>query len=225
MSTPDRILLVTAVEAEQRAILNGLSTTTTSFMVDVICGGVGPVAAATCTARHLALTNYIGVISIGIAGHYIDVPNETVCLANRIQLAEFGVQTMTGHFLPAETLGWGTSVYDVDGTLLHRCQTAIEQSATGYPLVVGPILTVQCATGTAETAHKRRTLYPDAVAEAMEGYGVAWAAHVAHVPALEIRTFSNAVGPRDPQQWRISEALRHLQAIVPALVQPEVWRC
>ncbi len=45
----------------------------------------------------------------------------------------------------------------------------------------------------------------------MEGFGVAEAAAAHGTPVLEIRTVSNAVGPRDRSAWRIGEALTALQ--------------
>ncbi len=41
----------------------------------------------------------------------------------------------------------------------------------------------------------------------MEGFGVAEAAAAHGVPVLELRTVSNAVGPRDRDAWRIGAAL------------------
>ncbi|NEE34633.1 futalosine hydrolase, partial [Streptomyces sp. SID7982] len=52
--------------------------------------------------------------------------------------------------------------------------------------------------------------HPGALAEAMEGFGVAEAAARAEVPVLEVRAVSNAVGPRDRDAWRIGDALAAL---------------
>ncbi|KPI13070.1 purine or other phosphorylase family 1 [Actinobacteria bacterium OK074] len=52
-----------------------------------------------------------------------------------------------------------------------------------------------------------RERYPRALAEAMEGFGVAEAAALHGVPVFEVRAVSNAVGPRDRDAWRIGEAL------------------
>jgi futalosine hydrolase len=45
----------------------------------------------------------------------------------------------------------------------------------------------------------------------MEGFGAAEAAAGQGTPFLEIRTVSNAVGPRDRSAWRIKEALAALR--------------
>jgi futalosine hydrolase len=51
----------------------------------------------------------------------------------------------------------------------------------------------------------------------MEGFGVATAAALHGVPVLEVRTVSNAVGPRDRAAWRIPDALHALTDAFAAL--------
>ncbi|MFD5460548.1 phosphorylase family protein, partial [Streptomyces olivaceus] len=71
----------------------------------------------------------------------------------------------------------------------------------------GTVLTGSTVTGTAERAALLRARHPRALAEAMEGFGVAEAAAAHGVPVLELRAVSNPVGPRDRAAWRIGEAL------------------
>ncbi|GAA2805493.1 hypothetical protein GCM10010441_32920 [Kitasatospora paracochleata] len=73
------------------------------------------------------------------------------------------------------------------------------------------MLTVSTVTGSAERAAALTARHPGAVAEAMEGFGVAEAAARFGVPAGEIRAVSNPVGPRDRAAWRIGEALGALE--------------
>ena len=79
------------------------------------------------------------------------------------------------------------------------------------------MLTVSTVTGTTASTDELRRRHPDAVAEAMEGYGVAVAAAQAGVPFAELRTISNPIGPRDRDAWRLREALAALTAAAPAL--------
>jgi futalosine hydrolase len=51
----------------------------------------------------------------------------------------------------------------------------------------------------------------------MEGYGVACAADAVGVSFGEVRTISNAVGPRDRDAWRIGDALAALTRVGDAL--------
>src|SRR5690606_8092612 len=84
--------------------------------------------------------------------------------------------------------------------------------------VPGEILTVSTVTGTATRAAWLRTRYPGAVAEAMEGFGVATAAARAGVPFAEVRAVSNTVGPRNREAWKIPDALTALERVGAALV-------
>ncbi|NEA97310.1 futalosine hydrolase, partial [Actinospica acidiphila] len=71
-------------------------------------------------------------------------------------------------------------------------------------------LTVSTVTGTAARADALRARHPRALAEGMEGFGVAEAAAAQGVPVLEVRAVSNPVGPRDRAAWRIGDALHAL---------------
>jgi futalosine hydrolase len=73
---------------------------------------------------------------------------------------------------------------------------------------------VSTVTGTATSTEQLARRYPDAVAEAMEGFGVATAATQAGVRFAELRTISNLVGPRDRSAWRLTEALAGLAEAV-----------
>jgi futalosine hydrolase len=82
---------------------------------------------------------------------------------------------------------------------------------------VGPILTVATVTGTATGAAAILARHPDAVAEAMEGFGVATAAAQAGVAFGELRAISNPVGSRDRDTWRIGDALAALGGALAAV--------
>ncbi len=80
------------------------------------------------------------------------------------------------------------------------------------------MLTVATVTGTAATAAALNQRFPDAVAEGMEGAGVAAAGALRGVAFGEIRAISNRVGPRDRDAWQIPLALQSLgRAIAAAL--------
>lgn len=84
----------------------------------------------------------------------------------------------------------------------------VVSGALGAP--AGTVLTVSTVTGTAARAAELRARHPRALAEGMEGFGVAEAAAAHGVPVLEIRAVSNPVGPRDRAAWRIGDALTAL---------------
>jgi futalosine hydrolase len=193
-----RLLVVTAVDAERDALVAGAGQ-----LIDVAVIGVGPASAAAATARLLATaaTPYRAVVSAGIGGgfrEHVDVGG--LALATCSIAADLGAESPDG-FLPLDDLGFGTVRYEADPDLVRRLSEALPQAVTG------PVLTVSTTTGSAAGTAALRGRHPDAVAEGMEGFGVATAAAQAGVPFGELRSISNPVGPRDRAGWRIGEAL------------------
>jgi len=196
--------VATAVPAERDAVAQ-------AFTGDghlVIAAGVGPALAAASTATALTTAALSGspyhlVVSAGIAGGFQpEAPVGSLVIADEITAADLGAQTPDG-FVPVTELGFGT--------VTHRPPEALVRdlaAATGAR--PGAVLTVSTVTGTAERAAALRARHPRALAEAMEGFGVAEAAAAHGVPVLEIRAVSNPVGPRDRAAWRIGEALTAL---------------
>ncbi|MDH6112287.1 futalosine hydrolase [Kitasatospora sp. MAP12-15] len=201
-----RLLVVVAVAAEAEAVLRGAP----ADRVEVLTAGVGPAAAAAAAATALAGRRYPLVLSAGIAGGFAPhAPIGTVVVADAIVAADLGAQTPDG-FRDVTELGFGTVRHTPPPAAV-----ALLAAATGA--VTGPVLTVSTVTGSAERAAELAGRHPGAAAEAMEGFGVAEAAARHGVPALELRTISNAVGPRDRAAWRIGEALGALERAFAAL--------
>jgi len=209
-----RMLVATAVAAERDAVLAGLPAGETAVTVAAV--GVGPAAAAAGTARLLALAEAAGrpyrwVVSTGIGGGFpARAKIGTVVLATRSIAADLGAATPEG-FLTLDELGFGSTVATPDPRLLAALRDALPSA------VAGAVLTVSTVTGTAPTAATLANRYPDAVAEGMEGYGVACAAALSGAGFAELRTISNPVGPRNRAAWRIGEALAALTAASAAL--------
>jgi futalosine hydrolase len=190
-----KLLVVTAVEAERDAIRNVVG----SQDVNVLVGGVGTAASAAATSAALSTDGYELVISAGIGGGFPPLHIGAVAVASTIAFADLGVETSDG-FTAVSALGFGTDRYPV----APRLAAQLADRTDGR---LGTVLTVATVTGTRATADQRRGRFPDAVAEAMEGAGVAAAATLHGVPFAEIRTISNCVGPRDRIAWRIPDAL------------------
>ncbi|MEU6476218.1 futalosine hydrolase [Streptomyces sp. NPDC047017] len=175
---------------------------------DLIAAGVGPALAAATTASALTAAALGGapyglVVSAGIAGGF--APGASVgslVVADEITAADLGAETGDG-FLPVTELGFGTVTHRPPETLVRAIA-----AATGA--ATGTVLTVSTVTGTAARADALRGRHPRALAEAMEGFGVAEAAAAHGVPVLELRAVSNPVGPRDRAAWRIGDALTAL---------------
>lgn len=220
-----RLLVVVAVAAEAEAVLRGLPGGSTALPlpggtlhraerapVDVLAAGVGPAAAAAGAAAALAAHPYALAVSAGIAGGFAPLaPVGATVLADAIVAADLGAQTPEG-FADVTELGFGAVRHTPPPAAV-----ALVARALGPGLAVGPVLTVSTVTGSAERAAELVARHPGAAAEAMEGFGVAEAAARYGVPALELRTVSNPVGPRDRSAWRIGEALAALERAFAAL--------
>lgn len=198
-----RLLVVTAVSAERDAI--GLP----AEVGDVVVGGVGPAASAAAASAALAGGSYGLVLSAGIGGGFAPLGIGDVAVASAIVFADLGAQTRTG-FAPVSTLGFGSERYDV----APRLAVELADRTGGH---LGTVLTVATATGTADRADALLERHPDAVAEGMEGAGVAAAAARHGTPVGEVRAISNAVGPRERDAWRIPDALAALHSAFAAL--------
>ncbi|GIO29501.1 Futalosine hydrolase [Paenibacillus albilobatus] len=203
-----RILIMTAVEAEQQAVLRGIGDAAELFNVQL--AGFGPASAAARTAAELAKGRYGLVISAGIGGGFAGRADiGSTVIADRIVAADLGAESPDG-FLSVDELGFGRSVIMPDSALVQTVTDAMISAE--IPAVRGAILTVTTGTGTAETTASLLSRHGDAAAEGMEGFGVATAAKLWNLPVLEIRTISNIVGPRDRSAWRFGEAFAALEA-------------
>ncbi|MFJ9444838.1 futalosine hydrolase [Kitasatospora sp. NPDC101235] len=221
-----RLLVVVAVAAEAEAVLRGLPGGATALPlpggtlhraeqvpVDVLAAGVGPAASAAAASAALAAHPYALAVSAGIAGGFAPhAPVGATVLADAIVAADLGAETPEG-FADVTELGFGT----VRHTPPPAAVALAAQALGGPGLAVGPVLTVSTVTGSARRAAELAARHPGAAAEAMEGFGVAEAAARYGVPALELRTVSNPVGPRDRAAWRIGEALAALERAFAAL--------
>ncbi|WP_189313328.1 futalosine hydrolase [Streptomyces brasiliensis] len=213
--------MATAVPAERDAVARAFPGTTKEVRLpgvtlhrvdssgyDLLAAGVGPALAAASTAAALTAAALAGapyglVVSAGIAGGFRPgAPVGSLVVADEITAADLGAETADG-FLPVTELGFGAVSHRPPESLVRAASAATGARA-------GAVLTVSTVTGTATRADALRDRHPRALAEAMEGFGVAEAAGAHGVPVLEIRAVSNPVGPRDRAAWRIGDALAAL---------------
>jgi futalosine hydrolase len=147
------------------------------------------------------------VLSAGIGGGFAGRAGiGELAVASEIVAADLGADSPDG-FLPVEALGFGRSVLP-----------AADLGLIGEEVRRGPVLTVSTVTGTDQRARQLADRH-DAVAEGMEGFGVAEAAHAAGVPVAELRGISNTVGRRDRDSWDLPAAFAALRRAVPRLVE------
>lgn len=195
------VLVVCAVEAERDAIVSAGTRAT------VLVGGVGPAAAAAATSA--ALDGVELVLCAGIGGGFGPMEAGDLAVASAVVFADLGAETADG-FVPVSALGFGSERYEV----VPKLAVELADRTGGH---LGTVLTVATVTGTAASTSLLTARFPDAVAEGMEGAGVAAAASVHGVPFGEIRAVSNVVGPRVRDAWQIPAALAALGRAVAAV--------
>lgn len=194
-----RVLIVVATAGEAARL--------TDLPADVVVSGVGPVAAALATASALGRGPYDLAVSAGIGGAYPGSGLEPGDLAVSSLIVQADLGAWDGAtFLGLAALGLSVLPREVHPGMFGVWEGA-EALAARLGAAAGPTLTLSTVTGSPEAAEALAARYPGALTEGMEGAGVAHAALLAGVPALEVRGVSNPVGPRDRAAWRIPEAL------------------
>jgi futalosine hydrolase len=233
-----RVLVVCAVAEEARAVMRHLgpaepttcgpyrlAARTVSGQDEVgppsrtnvltLVSGIGEAAAAAATATACALDPSIGlVVSAGIAGGFSTrVPVGGTVIADRIVAADLGAEEpgSPGARIPLTALGYEGGVLEADAEVVRR-------AAAFTSAEVGTVLTVSTVTASIERIDDFIRTHPEALAEAMEGHGVAVAAVAHALPFMELRTISNPVGVRDPGDWDIAGALDALADAMHALL-------
>lgn len=163
--------------------------------------GFGPVAAAARTAGLIAAYKPTRVILAGIAGSY-DLQRFPPGQATRFEaVAIDGIGAGAGAgFVPASQMGFPHWPGD-QGTPRLGDRIHFDPEATGL------LVTVCAAAGSDDEVAARLARHPGALAEDMEGYGVATACALAAVPLSIIRGASNRAGDRNVRGWCIREAL------------------
>lgn len=224
-----RFLVVTAVTAERDAVIFGLranhlsyhigpyeasSFTAAAGEVVAVAGGVGPSAAAAVTATALAMGHYDVCINIGVAGTFRDGGLDVTGIAVASEL----VAADLGAWAPDGFIDLGAMGLDGSGGVKPPAPwvSFVADRLSALPVAVGKVLTLSAMTGTDARADELFEKH-GAVAEAMEGTGMAEAAMHHSTPVMEIRTMSNLVGDRDREVWELQPALARISELTPLI--------
>jgi len=182
MKTGAILLLVpTELELVELASLGGFPANAARVE---LCG-FGPVAAAARTAELVARHSPARVLLVGIAGSYEPA---RLALGSASSFREVAIEGIGAGFPH-----W-PGIEDRLG-LVHGAASA------------ALLVTVCTASDSPAQAAQRLQRFPQAAAEDMEGFAVAFACALARVPCTIVRGFSNVVGQRDKRTWRIPAAL------------------
>jgi len=174
------LVVVAATEPELRG---------TGAAETLVCG-IGPIDAASTTARALANRRPDAVLHVGIAGCRRGCGLEP----GQIVIGSEGIYSDAGGSLVASRVA-------PDPDLLARARAALPDAH------VRPIGTSARVGGTSGCE-----------VEGMEGFAVLRAAALERVPAVEVRAISNEIEEADRGRWRVDEALAALERAVARLV-------
>jgi futalosine hydrolase len=173
---------------------------------DVVVSGIGGVASAAATSTALALRDpYDFVISAGIGGGFRShgVELTELIVADEIVYVDY-VRPLDDEVLGVEPAAWTPTVFPVAESFVSVVRDATDARR-------GAVLTVTAMTDSQERESLLAKQYPSAIAEAMEGAGVAFAAWRWNVPCGEVRTISNFVGETFGE-WEMEPSLERLKS-------------
>ncbi len=168
---------------------------------DIRLCGFGPIAAAARATQLITEIRPSEVTLLGIAGALSDYCE----IGSAVDFATVvcdGVGVGTGDdFQPAVQLGWSQRI-SKEGQLIlgDRIQSLL---SAGHC----ELLSVCAASANPGQAAARKKRFPEAVAEDMEGFGVALSCELLGVPLRIIRGISNYAGDRSQANWRIRASL------------------
>lgn len=216
------MLLVAATPREAEAVAAGLgarleSATLWSPMplipyVEVLITGVGKANAAGAVARTLDADRHQGVLSVGVCGALPGGPEVgATILATRSVFADEGLE-LPGAFQSCRQMGFALGPGESDE---FEAATTWRVGLTSLVDAQGVIATVSTCSGRDDLAQRVRER-TGALAEAMEGAGVALAAARVNpmIAFAELRSVSNTTGDRRRQRWDLDGALGALSDVL-----------
>ena len=206
-----RHLILVPTEMERRGLEPMLAAATARGCRVELCG-FGLVAAAARTAQLIAEHAPERVLLVGIAGRL----DERLAVGDAYRfdrVACYGIGAGSGSdFVPAAALGWqqwpgdaGDASDQNGGQIGDVISCAAGDRAGGEQTDL--LLTVCAAAANAEDVRLRRQVFPDAVAEDMEGFAVSVACRLRGVPFDIVRGISNVAGDRDKSHWQVAPAV------------------
>jgi futalosine hydrolase len=199
-AAPTLLLVPTALEMRELAALGGFDAGLA--LVEEV--GFGPIAAAAHTAALLARLRPARVLLVGIAGSY-DV--DALAIGSAAQFTRVAIEGLeTAGFAQAPGIG-----------------TSLPLEAEFPDVRARALVTVLSAARSTSEATERRERHTDAIAEDMEGYGVALACAMEHTPLAIVRGISNRAGDRDVNSWKIADALAAARRLAIELLGRRTW--
>jgi futalosine hydrolase len=182
-----------------------------ALSIEVLITGVGLPLTAFALGLHLANRQYDLLVQAGVAGAI----DRNLSLGEVVEVAsdcfaDLGVEEADGSFTPVTAMGL------IDGDAFPfkegRLWNAPDDHREFLPQVHG--ISVNTVHGTAESIAKMEATFPFAQVESMEGAAFFYASLQYGRPALQIRAISNYVEKRQRENWKLKEAITHLNQVL-----------
>jgi len=194
-----KLLVVAATQAEIAPTLAHFGIASNNFIetetFDLLITGVGMVATAFSLGKQLS-NRYSLVLNVGIAGSFDrEISLGEVVNITHDTFAELGAEDHN-NFITLPQLGFGENAFS---------------STTEVKLELKKVkgITVNKVHGNAQSIQKSIQLHQPQT-ESMEGAAVFYACQQLNIPALQIRSISNYVEPRNRESWQIGLAVKNL---------------
>ncbi len=196
-----KTLILIPTEMESRHLKPQLAKFIASGNPVELCG-FGPIAAAASASHYLAEHGPDRACLVGIAGAYRqDLQLGEALSFSSVSAYGIGVGSGADH-QSAHQLGW-PQWSDSSGESIVNDHIEIDSTLPE----ANQLLTSCAASSCMEDVRLRLDNHPHAVAEDMEGFGVALACRLERIPCAIIRGVSNYAGQRDKADWKIESAL------------------
>ena len=161
-----------------------------------LCCGVGPVAAAVATAAEIERERPAAILHVGICGVRRD---------SGLALGSIVIGTRSLYCDAGLAPKWVANAVETPPLMTDAALRALPDAsfeAIGTTAIVGGSSRINNGVDV----------------EAMEGFGVLFAAGMTQIPAIEVRAISNHIDETDRALWRFDDAFKAITDATPALV-------
>lgn len=203
-----KILIVAATEIEVQFLLKE----EWANKVDVLVTGIGATFTAFALTQKLMQQNYDMVLNVGIAGSFdAAISHGDVVQVVQEEFADLAYETQTGYesFFDSGFIDGNKTPFVDGGKLIATPPNQIQELLQSVKKAKG--ITVNKVHGTAESIALVEKKYAPQI-ESMEGAAVFYVCKQMNVPAVQLRSVSNKVEPRNKEAWNIPLAIKNLHA-------------
>ncbi len=193
--------------------------------------GFGPIIAAARTAQLIQQHRPSAVMLVGIAGTY----SERLSIGQAVQFSDVGCYGIgigsSSAFQGAAEIGWQQWPGDASTQEIGDRIPLGELSDPNFASANHPnfetranrslLVTATSAASNHDEVQNRLRVFPDALAEDMEGFGVAAACRLYGIPLTIVRGISNEAGERNKSNWQIPEAMQAAVKLASKIIELE----